>query len=192
MKQGLWCIEGCTTVCQSTDIKTLAWSQAFGSWSIVQLSNSSQTSKTWREIRFLVHGRSYNSLTATWHQNPGLEPGLWCTEDCITVWHLPDIKILAWSQVFGTWKIVQLSDSSPTSKPRLKMHGRLYNSGFIQKGKNKIPWHFPDISLTQIQISLTKTIGKTYFRLSCYLLWDNSFDSCNLGIFYVLQRHFTI
>ena len=32
------------------------------------------------------------SLTAIWHQNPGLQPGLWCTEDCITVWHLPDIK----------------------------------------------------------------------------------------------------
>ena len=91
----------------------------FGSWKIVQLSNSSQTSKPWREIRFLVHGRSYNSLTATWHQNPGLKPGLWCTEYCITVWHLPDIKTLAWSQVFGAWKIVQLSDSSPTSKPRL-------------------------------------------------------------------------
>ena len=57
---------------------------------------------------------------------------------------------------------------------------------------------FPDISLTfpwhkfKFPWRKRSAIGKTYLRLSCYLLWDNSFDSCNLGIFYVLQRHFTI
>ena len=107
MKQGLWCIEGCTTACHSSDIKTLTWNQVFGSWKIVQLSDSSLTSKPWRKIRSLVHGRSYNSRTATWHQNPGLKPGLWCTEDCITVCQSPDIKTREWSQVFGAWKIVQ-------------------------------------------------------------------------------------
>ena len=41
-----------------------------------------------------------------------------------------------------------------------------YLQGSYRREKTK----FPDIFLTLIQISLTKTIGETYFRLSCYLL----------------------
>ena len=61
---------------------------------------------------------------------------------------------------------------------RVHTEGKKQNSLTFPWHKFKFPW--PKRS----------AIGKTYFRLSCYLLWDNSFDSCNLGIFYVLQRHF--
>ena len=62
----------------------------------------------------------------------------------------------------------------------------------MPSGQGSYRWQktkFPDISLTfpwhkfKFPWRKRSVIGKTYFRLSCYLLWDNSFDSCNLGIF---------
>ena len=52
---------------------------------IVRLSESKLTSTSWREARYLVHGRLYNSLTVAGHQT------------------------LALSWVFGALKTVQLS-----------------------------------------------------------------------------------
>ena len=52
---------------------------------IVRLSESKLTSTSWREARYLVHGRLYNSLTVAGHQTRAL------------------------SRVFGALKTVQLS-----------------------------------------------------------------------------------
>ena len=98
------------------------------------------------------------------------------------------ICVLAGVSLFyesGSW-VNTISQKFPMKSENLQ--------GSYRREKTK----FPDISLTfpwhkfKFPWRKRSAIGKTYFRRSCYLLWDNSFDSCNLGIFYVLQRHFTI
>ena len=81
IKSLAWCQVFCawkiTTVWQNLDIKTMAWSQIFGTLKTVQQSASSLTSKPWLQARCSVHGR--------WNK----------------CWQYPDINTYAWSHVFG-------------------------------------------------------------------------------------------
>ena len=99
-----------------------------------------------------MHGRYNNSRTAIWHQNPGLKPGLWCTEDCITVWHLPDIKKKPWH---GAKSLVH--GRFPTHRRRKKWGAIIYQ-------------HVPSISTWNIK-NHKYTMLKGKIIINVILIW---------------------